>query len=140
MWQVAVTGLYFYDNEVVSIAKSIEPSERGEYEITDVNRIYLERGILNVQIMKRGYAWMDTGTHQSLLAASQYIETVQRMQHMQVANIEEIAYRMGYISKDDLLKLAEPFSKSDYGQYLYRVAIDELEEWEKERYIIKKHA
>lgn len=128
---VAVTGLYFYDNDVVSIAKSIEPSDRGEYEITDVNRVYLERGDLNVQIMKRGYAWMDTGTHQSLLEAADYIEAVQRMQNVQVANIEEIAYRMGHISREELLKLAEPFSKSDYGQYLLRVADDELEEWEK---------
>ena len=128
---VAVTGLYFYDNEVVSIAKSLEPSSRGEYEITDINSVYLERGMLNVQIMKRGYAWMDTGTHQSLIEAANYIEAVQRMQNVQVANIEEISYRMGYITKDELLKLAKPFVKTDYGQYLLRVATDEVEEWER---------
>ncbi len=94
----AVTGLYFYDNDVVEIAKQIKPSARGELEITDVNNAYLKRGDLSVEVMGRGFAWLDTGTHESLLEASQYIETVQRMQNLQVANLEEIAYRMGYIS------------------------------------------
>jgi len=133
----AVTGLYFYDNKVVDIAKSIEPSARGEYEITDVNKVYLEQGDLNVKILKRGYAWLDTGTHASLLEASLYIETVQRMQNIMVANIEEIAYRMGYISKERLIKISQPFIKSDYGQYLLKVAEEDLEEWEKRGYIVE---
>ena len=117
----AVTGLYFYDNDVIEIAKSIEPSPRGELEITDVNKAYLERGDLSVELMGRGFAWLDTGTHESLLEAAQYIETVQRMQNMQVANLEEIAYRMGYITADDVLKLAQPLKKNEYGQYLLRL-------------------
>lgn len=117
----AVTGLYFYDNDVVEIAKAIKPSERGELEITDVNKAYLERGDLSVEVMERGFAWLDTGTHESLLEAAQYIETVQRMQNLQVANLEEIAYRMGYITKDDVLKLAQPLKKNEYGQYLLRL-------------------
>lgn len=107
----AVTGLYFYDNDVVEIAKSIKPSPRGELEITDVNKAYSERGDLSVELMGRGFAWLDTGTHESLLEASQYIETVQRMQNVQVANLEEIAYRMGYISREDVLTLAQPLKK-----------------------------
>lgn len=117
----AVTGLYFYDNDVVEISKSIKPSPRGELEITDVNKAYLERGDLSVELMGRGFAWLDTGTHESLLEASQYIETVQRMQNVQVANLEEIAYRMGYISREDVLKLAQPLKKNEYGQYLLRL-------------------
>lgn len=117
----AVTGLYFYDNDVVEIAKNIKPSPRGELEITDVNKAYLERGDLSVELMGRGFAWLDTGTHESLLEASQYIETVQRMQNLQVANLEEIAYRMGYISREDVLKLAQPLKKNEYGQYLLRL-------------------
>ncbi|HGJ2995392.1 TPA: glucose-1-phosphate thymidylyltransferase RfbA [Streptococcus pneumoniae] len=117
----AVTGLYFYDNDVVEIAKSIKPSPRGELEITDVNKAYLDRGDLSVELMGRGFAWLDTGTHESLLEASQYIETVQRMQNVQVANLEEIAYRMGYISREDVLTLAQPLKKSEYGQYLLRL-------------------
>mgnify|MGYP000852900519 FL=1 len=117
----AVTGLYFYDNDVVEISKSIKPSSRGELEITDVNKAYLERGDLSVEVMGRGFAWLDTGTHESLLEASQYIETVQRMQNLQVANLEEIAYRMGYISREDVLKLAQPLKKNEYGQYLLRL-------------------
>ena len=117
----AVTGLYFYDNDVIEIAKNIEPSPRGELEITDVNKAYLERGDLSVELMGRGFAWLDTGTHESLLEAAQYIETVQRMQNMQVANLEEIAYRMGYITADDVLKLAQPLKKNEYGQYLLRL-------------------
>ncbi|HEU9065419.1 glucose-1-phosphate thymidylyltransferase RfbA [Streptococcus pneumoniae] len=117
----AVTGLYFYDNDVVEIAKSIKPSPRGELEITDVNKAYLDRGDLSVEVMGRGFAWLDTGTHESLLEASQYIETVQRMQNVQVANLEEIAYRMGYISREDVLALAQPLKKNEYGQYLLRL-------------------
>ncbi|CIP96838.1 glucose-1-phosphate thymidylyltransferase [Streptococcus pneumoniae] len=117
----AVTGLYFYDNDVVEIAKSINPSPRGELEITDVNKAYLDRGGLSVELMGRGFAWLDTGTHESLLEASQYIETVQRMQNVQVANLEEIAYRMGYISKEQVHELAQPLKKNEYGQYLLRL-------------------
>lgn len=117
----AVTGLYFYDNDVVEIAKGIKPSARGELEITDINKAYLNRGDLSVELMGRGFAWLDTGTHESLLEASQYIETVQRMQNVQVANLEEIAYRMGYISCEDVLELAQPLKKNEYGQYLLRL-------------------
>lgn len=117
----AVTGLYFYDNDVVDIAKHIAPSPRGELEITDVNKVYLERQKLSVQVMGRGFAWLDTGTHESLLEASQYIETVQRMQNLQVANLEEIAYRMGYITKEQVASLAQPLKKNEYGQYLLRL-------------------
>ena len=109
----AVTGLYFYDNDVVEIAKNIKPSPRGELEITDVNKAYLDRGDLSVELMGRGFAWLDTGTHESLLQAAQYIETVQRLQNVQVANLEEIAYRMGYITKEKVLELAQPFMKNE---------------------------
>ena len=117
----AVTGLYFYDNDVVEIAKNIKPSPRGELEITDVNKAYLERGDLSVELMGRGFAWLDTGTHESLLQAAQYIETVQRLQNVQVAHLEEIAYRMGYITKEQVLELAQPLKKNEYGQYLLRL-------------------
>ncbi|MDN6105864.1 MAG: glucose-1-phosphate thymidylyltransferase RfbA [Lactococcus sp.] len=117
----AITGLYFYDNDVVEIAKSIQPSSRGELEITDVNDAYLKRGDLDVEVMGRGFAWLDTGTHESLLEAAQYIETVQRMQNVQVANLEEIAYRMGYITRDQVIELAQPLKKNEYGQYLLRL-------------------
>ena len=117
----AVTGLYFYDNDVVEIAKNIKPSPRGELEITDVNKAYLERGDLSLELMGRGFAWLDTGTHESLLQAAQYIETVQRLQNVQVANLEEIAYRMGYITKEQVLELAQPLKKNEYGQYLLRL-------------------
>lgn len=117
----AVTGLYFYDNDVIEIAKNIKPSPRGELEITDVNKAYLERGDLSVELMGRGFAWLDTGTHESLLEAAQYIETVQRLQNVQVANLEEIAYRMGYISKEQVYELAQPLKKNEYGQYLLRL-------------------
>ena len=116
----AVTGLYFYDNDVVEIAKNIKPSPRGELEITDVNKAYLERGDLSVELMGRGFSWLDTGTHESLLEAAQYIETVQRLQNVQVANLEEIAYRMGYISKEQVYELAQPLKINEYGQYLLR--------------------
>jgi len=117
----AVTGLYFYDNDVVEIAKNIKPSTRGELEITDVNKVYLERGSLSVEVMGRGFAWLDTGTHESLLEAAQFIETVQRMQNLQVANLEEIAYRMGYITHEQVIKLAQPLKKNEYGKYLLRI-------------------
>ena len=117
----AVTGLYFYDNDVVEIAKNIKPSPRGELEITDVNKAYLDRGDLSVELMGRGFAWLDTGTHESLLQAAQYIETVQRLQNVQVANLEEIAYRMGYITKEQVHELAQPLKKNEYGQYLLRL-------------------
>ena len=117
----AITGLYFYDNDVVEIAKSIQTSSRGELEITDVNDAYLKRGDLDVEVMGRGFAWLDTGTHESLLEAAQYIEPVQRMQNVQVANLEEIAYRMGYITRDQVIELAQPLKKNEYGQYLLRL-------------------
>jgi glucose-1-phosphate thymidylyltransferase len=117
----AVTGLYFYDNQVLDIAASLKPSARGELEITDVNRVYLERGELEVAVMSRGYAWLDTGTHESLLEASHFIETIERRQGLKIACIEEIAFRMGYISSADLEALATPLAKSGYGQYLLQV-------------------
>jgi len=120
----AVTGLYFYDNDVVEIAKNIQPSPRGELEITDVNKAYLERGDLSVELMGRGFAWLDTGTHESLLEAAQYIETVQRMQNVMVANLEEIAWRMGYISEEAVRELAQPLKKNAYGKYLLKLVGD----------------
>lgn len=117
----AITGLYFYDNDVVEIAKNIKPSPRGELEITDVNDAYLKRGDLDVEVMGRGFAWLDTGTHESLLEAAQYIETVQRMQNVQVANLEEISYRMGYITREQVIELAQSLKKNEYGQYLLRL-------------------
>lgn len=118
----AVTGLYFYDNKVVEIAQSIQPSERGELEITDINKAYLEKGLLDVEIMGRGFAWLDTGTHESLLEAGTFIETIEKRQNFKVACLEEIAYRMGYISREQLVELAQPLKKNGYGQYLLRLA------------------
>lgn len=117
----AVTGLYFYDNQVVDIAKSIVPSARGELEITDVNRAYLEAGSLNVEVMGRGAAWLDTGTHDNLLAANHFVQTIEARQGLKIACPEEVAFRMGYISAERLKKLAQPLLKSGYGEYLLQV-------------------
>lgn len=122
----AVTGLYFYDNNVVSMAKSLKPSARGELEITDLNRLYLEKDKLNVEIMGRGYAWLDTGTHDSLLEASQFIATLENRQGLKVSCPEEISYRRGWISASQLEKLATPLSKNTYGQYLQRILKEKI--------------
>jgi glucose-1-phosphate thymidylyltransferase len=118
----AVPGLYFYDNSVVEFAKNLKPGARGEYEITDLNRIYLENGKLNVSILERGTAWLDTGTHESLMQASQFVQVIENRQGFKIGCIEEIAYRKGFIDRTQLLKIAEPLTKSGYGQYLLDVA------------------
>jgi len=118
----AVTGLYFYSNDVVEKAKNLKPSKRGELEITDLNKIYLEENRIKVKLLNRGTAWLDTGTHESLLDASNYIATIERRQGLKIACIEEIAYRKNYISKDELLALAEPLKNNQYGQYLIQIA------------------
>jgi glucose-1-phosphate thymidylyltransferase len=114
----AVTGLYFYDNEVIEIARNISPSARGELEITDVNKAYLERGKLRAELLGRGYAWLDTGTHETLLEAAEFMATIEKRQGLKVACIEEIAYTLGYIDEQQLIALAEPLKKNGYGQYL----------------------
>lgn len=118
----AVTGLYFYDNDVVEIAKNVKPSPRGELEITDVNNAYLQRGDLRVERFGRGFAWLDTGTHDSLLEASQYVQTIERRQGLKVACLEEIAFQQGWIDRSQLLERAKAFGKTGYGQYLYGLA------------------
>lgn len=118
----AITGMYFYDNQVVDIAKDLKPSPRGELEITDVNKAYLEKNQLDVELLGRGYAWLDTGTHDSLHDAAGFIETVEKRQNLKVACIEEVAYRMGYIDKAQLAKLGDPMRNNDYGQYILRLA------------------
>ena len=120
----AVTGLYFYDQQVCDIAASIKPSPRGELEITDINRRYLELGQLQVEMMGRGYAWLDTGTHDSLLEAAGFVATLQKRQALMVACPEEIAYRQGWISAEDVLRIAAPLKKNGYGQYLERMLVD----------------
>lgn len=118
----AVTGLYFYDNEVINIAKSIRPSNRGELEITDVNKVYQAKGDLNVELLGRGFAWLDTGTYDSLIEAGQFVQTVEHRQGLKIACIEEIAYQMGWLSRDSLLNQADVHKKTSYGEYLFKVA------------------
>ena len=134
----AVPGLYFYDNDVVEIAKNVEPSERGELEITAVNNEYLRRGKLKVELFGRGMAWLDTGTHKGLLDASNYVEAVQTRQGLYIACLEEIAYRKKYINKEQLLELAKPLMKTEYGKYLVKVSNENLEdEFEETRQLVE---
>jgi glucose-1-phosphate thymidylyltransferase len=123
----AVTGLYFYDSTVVSKARSLKPSARGELEITDLNRLYLDEGTLEVRLMGRGMAWLDTGTYESLLQAANFIATLEQRQGLKASCVEEIAYKRGYITKDQLVALAEPVRKSQYGRYLLKIAEEEFE-------------
>ena len=120
----AVTGLYFYDSDIVEIARGIRPSARGELEIPDVNKVYLAAGKLHVERLRRGYAWLDTGTHESLLSAASFVQTIQARQGLKISCIEEIAYRMGYIDAEQVLRLAEPLAKNEYGVYLKRLIKD----------------
>lgn len=124
----AVTGLYFYGPDVVAKAKALKPSKRGELEITDLNRLYLNEGSLHVKLLGRGMAWLDTGTHDSLLQASNFIATIEKRQGLKIASLEEIAYKKGWIGKDQLLKLAAPLSKNEYGKYLLKIAEQDLTE------------
>lgn len=126
----AVTGLYFYDNTVVSKAKALKPSPRGELEITDLNRVYLDEGSLEIKLMGRGMAWLDTGTYESLLQAANFIATLEQRQGLKASCIEEIAYKRGFIDKNQLLALAEPLKNSQYGKYLFRLASDEINVFE----------
>lgn len=121
----AVTGLYFYDNKVVEYAKKLKPSPRGELEITDLNRVYLEKDKLSVKLLGRGFAWLDTGTHASLLQASQYVQTIEENQGIKIACLEEIAYRMGFLTKQDLIKISQKYTKNDYYQYIARIVSGE---------------
>lgn len=125
----AVTGLYFYSNDVVKKAKALKPSARGELEITDLNRLYLEEGRLNVKLLGRGFAWLDTGTHESLMQASTFISTIEQRQGLKVSCIEEIAFNKGYITKDQLLVLAEPLKKNQYGEYLIKLATGQIQSY-----------
>lgn len=120
----AVPGLYFYDNKVIEIAKRLKPSDRGELEITDVNMTYLRRGDLRVELLGRGYAWLDTGTHEALQQAASYVQAIQERQGLKIACIEEIAYRQGYITKEELQNLAADLTQNDYGQYLMDITND----------------
>jgi glucose-1-phosphate thymidylyltransferase len=122
----AITGLYFYGNDVVGKAKSLKPSARGELEITDLNRLYLEENRLNVKIMGRGMAWLDTGTHESLLQASVYIQTIEERQGLKISCIEEIAFKQGFITRDQLIDLAQPFAKNQYGKYLMKIVNEQI--------------
>jgi glucose-1-phosphate thymidylyltransferase len=121
----AVTGLYFYDNDVIEITEKIQPSSRGELEITDVNKEYLKKGTLRVELMGRGYTWLDTGTHESLLESGEFMATIEKRQGLKIACIEEIAYSLGYITKEQLLRLAEPFRNNGYGAYIIRLVEQE---------------
>lgn len=129
----AVPGIYFYDNEVVSIAKSLTPSARGEYEITDINKEYLRRGKLQVSILDRGTAWLDTGTFDSLMQASQFVQVIEQRQGIKIACIEEIAYRKGFITRDQLVAMAQPLLKSGYGEYLMKLANENLKSGTKDK-------
>ena len=122
----AVPGLYFYDNDVIQIAKQVKPSDRGELEITTVNQMYLERGDLNVELLGRGFAWLDTGTHESLLEAAQFVETIEKRQGYKVACLEEIAFNNGWLSAEQILEIGQSMSKNDYGQYLISLVDDQI--------------